>query len=274
MNTWSALVEFLRGLPFLIREHNRRILKRLYLRVHACSIDSEAIDTLLEPETQSRFVNSVSALLALPVKVGLRACKHMQVVLICFLVVFPSRLGEVRDPVVGRLPVALLVVASWFPNVPVTLWVSLGRTRFLKPFMRRQRVVDDQVQDQAHATSMHLFDQNVHILHSAVFWVHALVVGDIVPHIVLGRVKHRQQPDHINTQVFHVIQGGDNSWNIANTVTVQVLIGSRPDLIHGGIFPPDIVRRHRIMGCKLERASSRVTGRVENARLNSLSFFF
>ena len=109
-------------------------IEHLALAVHVDSVNAETVNTTLEPELHGGLVDSFACLLVLPVQVGLLWAEQMEVVLLCVFVPFPDTACEVGNPVVGRLAFTV-DIASWAPDVPVTLGVVLGRARLKEPLV-------------------------------------------------------------------------------------------------------------------------------------------
>lgn len=87
---------------------------------------------------------------------------------------------EVRDPVVRRLAVAVGVIFRFLPDIPVSVWVILGAAGLFEPLMLVAGVVDDEVEDELHATLVQLVAEDIHILDSAIWRIDLAVVADIV----------------------------------------------------------------------------------------------
>ncbi|EEQ39342.1 hypothetical protein CLUG_03469 [Clavispora lusitaniae ATCC 42720] len=168
----------------------------------------------------------------------------MQIVLIGGLVIFPGTTREVRAPIVGWMSVSLCIVLWWFPDVPVSLWVGFGRSRFLKPLVFGRGVVNDQVQNQFHATRVNLRNQLVHVLESSILWVDILVVADVVAHVISRRIVHWREPDNINSKRLDVVQSRKNSGNVSDTIAVGVFVRGRPDLVDSSVLPPGVSNSH------------------------------
>jgi hypothetical protein len=80
------------------------------------------------------LVDGLAGLFVLPVQVRLLGAEKVEIVLLCVLVPFPDTACEVRDPVIGGLAFAVNI-ASWAPDVPITLGVIFRRAGFKKPLV-------------------------------------------------------------------------------------------------------------------------------------------
>lgn len=253
VDSWARLMVHLAWLVLHIWEDNWSIREGLHLGIHTSCINSEAVNTLFEPEGQGRVVDGFSGVFVLPVEVWLGLSKEVQVVLVGELVVLPGTAGEVGAPVVRRMSLSVRVVLGGLPDVPVSLWVGLGGSGLLEPLVGRRSVVDDQVQDQLHAAGVDLGNQLVHVLESSVLGVDIFVVANVVAHVVLRRVVHWGEPDHVDAERLDVVQSGDDTWNVADTISVGVLVRSRPDLVDGGVFPPGVGNSHFFIDLQVEQ---------------------
>lgn len=111
----------------------------------------------------------------------------------------------------------------------------------LEPFMLVTGMVHHQVHEQFHAALMASLDQILDICDRAIFGGDGLVVGNIISHVDLGRFVRGAEPDDIYTQLLDVIQLGDDSRDIADTVIVGVFERSGPDLVNRCFLPPGSV---------------------------------
>jgi hypothetical protein len=97
-------------------------IEHFALAVHVDGVDSEAVHTTLKPKLHGGLVDGFACLFVLPVQVGLLRAEEMEVVLLCVLVPLPDAACEVGYPVVWSFADAIFI-ASWAPDVPVTLGV-------------------------------------------------------------------------------------------------------------------------------------------------------
>lgn len=115
--------------------------------------------------------------------------------------------AEDGGPIVGGVPLALVIYHGLPPYVPVPLAARLG-SRFFEPRMLRWlvsyyarsgrrgklrshntyligSVVDYQIHDELHVPAVQFGDELLHVLQFPVGWMDSTVVGNIVAHIDL-----------------------------------------------------------------------------------------
>lgn len=90
-----------------------------------------------------------------------------------------------RNPIVGRLSVALLVVSGRPPDIPVPVLVILGTPRLLEPLVLVTGMVHHQVHEQLHSAVMAALDQRLDIGDRTIFIRDAVVVGNVITHVHL-----------------------------------------------------------------------------------------
>lgn len=146
-----------------------------------------------------------------------------------------------RNPVVGRVSVALLVILWRLPDVPVPELIVLGASGLLEPVDLVTGMVHNKVHKELHPPVVASFDQGLDIGDRTVFIGNAVVVGNVIAHVHLGRLVRRTEPDNVHPKVLDVVKLRDNTGNITNAVIVGVLVGSRPDLVYGAFLPPSAV---------------------------------
>ena len=146
-----------------------------------------------------------------------------------------------RNPVVGRVSVALLVILWRLPNIPVPKLIVLGASGLFEPLDLVTGMVHDKVHKELHPPVMASFDQRLDIGDRTVFISNAVVVGNVIAHVHLRGLVRRAEPDNVHPEVLDVVKLRDNTGNIANTVIIGVLVGSWPDLVYGAFLPPGSV---------------------------------
>lgn len=93
---------------------------------------------------------------------------------------------EMRDPVVGRLAIALIIVFRRSPDIPIAVLVILGAARLLEPLVLVAGVVDDQIHQKFHTTLVAPGDQLFNIFNGTILIGNAVVVRDVIAHVYLG----------------------------------------------------------------------------------------
>ena len=158
----------------------------------------------------------------------------MQIVHSGSLVILPCRPAKTCAPVVGRC----LIVLPFTPDIVIAVCIILRLPAFHKPFMFIGGMVHHQIHDDADASFMGCRQHLVEVLHCAEFFHDRLIVTDIIAVVVIGRLIHRREPDHINPQIFQIVQPADNPLQIANPIPVAVHKAARINLINNGFLPP------------------------------------
>ena len=93
---------------------------------------------------------------------------------------------EMRHPVVRRVTVALLIIPSRLPNIPIPILIVLGAARLLEPLMLVASMVDNQVHEKLHTALVTALNQLLDVRDRAILIRDAVVVGNVVSHIDLG----------------------------------------------------------------------------------------
>lgn len=127
------------------------------------------------------------------------------------------------NPIVRRLTVTILVVTGRPPDVPVPVLVILGASGLLKPFVLVTGVIDHQIHEKLHAPLMAALDQLLDICDRTIFIGDTVVVGDVIAHVHLWGLIGWTQPNNINAQVFDIVQFGDDTGDISNSIIIRVL---------------------------------------------------
>jgi len=99
-------------------------------------------------------------------------------------------------------------------------------------------MVYHEIENQSHTAGMAGFDQVLDIGDGSVGCVDGFVVRDVVAHVVLGTVVHWGEPYNVNSETVDVVDFGDDAGDVAESVTVGVVVGSGVDLVDDAVFPP------------------------------------
>ena len=164
----------------------------------------------------------------------------MQIVHGSFLIVLPCRAAEAGSPVVGRC----LRVFALTPDIVIAKGVIPGFPAFHKPFMFIRSMVYHQIHHDADSPFMGRCQHFVEIFHRAEFGHDRLIIADVITVIVIGRLIDRGQPDHVDAQIFQIIQPACDSLQVADTVPVAVHKAAGVDLINDRFFPPCFLHRY------------------------------
>ena len=81
-------------------------------------------------------------------------------------------------------------------------------------------VIDHQVHEQSHAALVTTLDEVLHVRDRAILLGDAVIIRDIVPHVDLWRFVGWTQPDNIHSEVFDVVELGNDPGYIANAIIV------------------------------------------------------
>ncbi|MNM88468.1 hypothetical protein D3C81_1006850 [compost metagenome] len=99
-------------------------------------------------------------------------------------------------------------------------------------------MIDNQVQNNLHSACVHLLQQLIEILHTSELFHDGLIVRDVIPVIIIGRLEDRTDPNHIDSEVVQIIKLGNDSLKITNTISIAVHETPRVNLICCRFFPP------------------------------------
>lgn len=99
-------------------------------------------------------------------------------------------------------------------------------------------VIDDDVDDEPHAASVHLGDETVNVGERPEDRVHALIVADVVPVVRVRRRVERRHPYNVGSKRLDVIDSLDDARDVANPIAVTIAEAPRIDLIDNRRLPP------------------------------------
>ena len=158
----------------------------------------------------------------------------MEIVHLCRFIILPGRTAETGTPVVGR-HIALLTLA---PDIVIPVRIVFVLTALHKPLMFIGSMVHHQIHDNAKSPGMCLLQHLIKVLHGAELFHNRSVITDIIPIVIIGRLIDRRKPDHINPQIFQIVQSLRDPCNITDAVPVAVHKTAGINLIHYRFFPP------------------------------------
>src|SRR5689334_9323334 len=95
-----------------------------------------------------------------------------------------------------------------------------------------RRVIGHDIEDEPDATGMQLIEQTIKVFEGAEEWIDIRVIGNIVAEIEHRRAIYRGQPDRTDSQPREMIYSRKNTRQIADPVSIRILIGPRADLIN------------------------------------------
>ena len=210
--------------------------------LHICEDTPEARHSLPPPELNGGLIYSFAAVFVLPVQVRLALKETVQEVLLTGLAPSPgAAMNEAGTPICRLFEHTRAVVLPISPNVPVCLRVVSAARAFHEPRMLVGRVIDDQVEDDAHTAAFHFRDQFVHVFHRSEIRVNGLVIRDVVAEVLLRALIDGTQPNDIDTECLQVAKLLDDTPDIAMAFgvgRVGVFERSRPNLVEDLVLPP------------------------------------
>jgi hypothetical protein len=99
-------------------------------------------------------------------------------------------------------------------------------------------MVGYKIHDQLHVPKMQLTDQFPNVFHGTEFIHNVPVVRNVVSIVHIRAFIAGAKPDCIDPKIFQIVQPGDNSLQVTNTVAIGILKTSGIDLID---MPPEKV---------------------------------
>lgn len=114
----------------------------------------------------------------------------------------------------------------------------MALTRLPEPLVLVGGVVYDQIEDEFHSPIVYFLEEFFEVLHRTEICHDGSVIGDVVAVVGIGRVKHRTQPNDINTQVVQVVEFADDAVEVTDAVAVGVFKATWINLVDDGFFPP------------------------------------
>src|SRR3954470_16995438 len=111
----------------------------------------------------------------------------------------------------------------------------------LKPRMPFRRVIDDQIDDDPDADLVGMVHEVDEISERAELRMDAVVVGNVVPVVAIGRRIKRLQPEARNSKAGEVIEPSRQAGEVADAVSVCVDVLLNVEAIDHRIFVPKII---------------------------------
>ncbi|CSB12131.1 Uncharacterised protein [Vibrio cholerae] len=99
-------------------------------------------------------------------------------------------------------------------------------------------MVNHDIHDDAHTTTMGFFQQLFEILHRAKVWINRVIIGNVIPIIDHRRLINRRQPNRFNPKLLQIIELADNALQIAHALRATIAKTFRINLINCSGFPP------------------------------------
>ena len=126
------------------------------------------------------------------------------------------------------------------PDVPVAMVRGRGGARFLKPKVLIGSVIDDEIDDDLHPAPVRLVHELDEIPIRAVARVDAVVVGNIVAVVAIGRGIKGREPDRFHADRVEIIEPAHESFEIADTVAVRVHERLDVEAVNDGVLIPKV----------------------------------
>ena len=199
---------------------------------HADDIHTEAVDSFFTPEIH-HVVNFLADFFVFPVEIRLFLREQMQVIHLGLSIIFPCGTAEYTTPVVWFFSIDRV-----FPDVVITVRIVFGFAAFDKPVVFVGCVVDYEIHQDLDAAFVCLGEQFFVVFHCSVIFVDFLIIRNIVAVVILWRLKHWRDPQHIYAKFFQIIKFLYDSSDISNTISIAVIKTFRVDLIYDAFFPP------------------------------------
>ena len=165
----------------------------------------------------------------------------MKIIFFPVFIVLPGGTAEPGAPVIG-----LLSVFGRLPDIIIPVRIFFFLPAFDKPGMFIGCMVYHQIQNYLNPPFMAFLQQQPEIFHRSEFIHNPLVIGNIIPVIMVWRLKYGRHPDYVNSQIRKVIQLFQNTSQVADSISVAVLEASGINLIHHSFFPPFLLLLHRL----------------------------
>jgi hypothetical protein len=124
------------------------------------------------------------------------------------------------------------------PDVPVGPGVRAVLARLPEPRVLDGGVVDDEVEEEAHAPRVRRGEQGLEVRHRPVLRIDASVIGDVVAGVGEGRRHDRHEPEGVHAQRLQGVEPRREPREVADSVTVRVLKRAHVDLVEHGVPVP------------------------------------
>jgi len=199
-------------------------------------IHAEARDPELQPEAHDLADLGLHRRIG-GVEVGLKVVEAMEVVLARDLIVAPGRLLHAREHH------ALVVVFRQLlrPEIVVAILGFGALARILEPGMLIGGVVDDQIDQDAHAELMRLMREIDEVTQRAVGGIHLVVIADVVAVVAARGLLERVQPDARGAQPRDIVEAAHQALEVPDTVTVRVEKRRNVETVDDGVLVPEVL---------------------------------
>jgi hypothetical protein len=106
------------------------------------------------------------------------------------------------------------------------------------------RVVDHEIDDDAHAERVAVVHELDEIARGAVLGMHAVVIGDVVAVVAVGRRVERLQPQAGHAEAVKVFEAAVQAFEITDPVAVGVHVLLDVETVQDRVLVPEVLDRH------------------------------
>ena len=201
-------------------------------------VDTKSGDAELQPESHDAHDLALHRRIE-GVEIRLKLIKPMEVVLAGHGIAGPGRFLHARE-YHSLVPV---LRARLGPDIPV----AIGRIRVfaggLKPGMTIGRMVDHQIDDDAHADLFRVIHEIDELAERAVLGVDAVIVRYVVAVVAIRRGIERLEPHAGNAQAGEIVEPTHEAGEVADAVAVGIEVLLNVEAIDDRVLVPEIADR-------------------------------
>ena len=148
--------------------------------------------------------------------------------------------GPVRFLGIGKNdPSTFVLLIGVAPDIKIARHrARFGAARALEPGMLVRGVVDDQLDDDAHAALMRFAHELPKIRETAIGLMDVAIVGDVIAVIAQRRGKERQQPNGGHAEFLNVVELSDKAGDVADAVVIGVVERFQMQLVNDRVLVP------------------------------------
>ena len=221
-----------------VRPVRRKALKIQILLDIDDGINPEAVQPLVQPP-----INHAVQLLQhpgiFPVQIRLLLGKHVEIIIIRSLHLFPGAATKIAAVVARGLAIFSLAEIEIIPVLPLRVLQGL-----LEPLMLVRAMIDDQVHHDIHIPLVSLRQKLIKLLHGTKNPVNLLVISNIIALVHKRRLVNRGNPDNIHPQLLQVVQLADNPPQITDAIPIGIQEALGVNLISHLAMPPFALHKY------------------------------
>ena len=102
-------------------------------------------------------------------------------------------------------------------------------------------VIDDQIDDDAHAALRGTLGEFDKIAQRAIAWIDVVVVRDVVAAIAIRGGLERHQPDRRDAQAMQIVEAPREALKVSNAVAVRIHEGRDRETVDDSVLVPEVV---------------------------------